>query len=100
MTPLDIIVLVVLLLGLVTGWMKGFVGEVLSLAAWIVAIVFLRLLHTPATNALTGVVGTHAGASMLAFVLVFGIVFLLGKLVSRRIGSGVKRSVIGPVDRI
>src|SRR3954462_4743494 len=86
--------------GLVTGWLKGFVGEVLSLAAWIVAIVFLRLLHTPATDALTGIVGTRSGAAVLAFILVFGIVFLLGKLVSRRIGAGVKKSVIGPIDRI
>lgn len=100
MTALDIIVLLLLLAGLVTGWLKGFVGEVLSLAAWIVAIVFLRLFHTPVTNALTGVVGTHAGAAVLAFVLVFGVVFLLGKLVSRRIGAGVKKSVIGPIDRI
>jgi membrane protein required for colicin V production len=100
MTALDVIVLLLLLAGLVTGWLKGFVGEVLSLAAWIVAIVFLRLLHTPATNALTGVVGTRSGAAILAFVLVFGLVFLAGKLVARRVGGGVKRSVIGPVDRV
>src|SRR3954464_14081561 len=100
MTALDIIVLVLLLLGLVTGWLKGFVGEVLSLAAWIVAIVFLRLLHSPATNALTGIVGTRSGAAVLAFVLVFGLVFLAGKLVARQVGGGVKRSVIGPVDRV
>jgi membrane protein required for colicin V production len=100
MTALDIIVIVLVLGGLVTGWLKGFVGEVLSLAAWIVAIVFLRLFHTPVTNALTGAVGTRAGAAVLAFVLVFGIVFLIGKLVARRVGGGVKRSVIGPVDRV
>jgi len=100
MTALDIIVLVLLLAGLVTGWLKGFVGEVLSLSAWIVAIVFLRLFHTPVTNALTGGVGTRSGAAVLAFVLVFGIVFLIGKFVARRVGGGVKKSVIGPIDRI
>jgi membrane protein required for colicin V production len=100
MTALDIIVLLLVGGGLVTGWLKGFVGEVLSLAAWIVAIVFLRLLHTPATNVLTGIVGTRSGAAVLAFALVFGLVFLAGKLVARRVGGGVKRSVIGPVDRV
>jgi membrane protein required for colicin V production len=100
MTALDIIVLLLVGGGLVLGWLKGFVGEVLSLAAWIVAIVFLRLFHTPATNALTGIVGTRAGAAVLAFVLVFGIVFLIGKLVARRVGGGIKRSVIGPIDRV
>jgi membrane protein required for colicin V production len=100
MTALDIIVILLVGAGLVTGWFKGFVGEVLSLAAWIVAIVFLKLLHGPVASALTGPVGTSAGAGVLAFALVFGIVFLAGKFVARRVGGGVKRSVIGPVDRI
>lgn len=100
MTALDIIVLVLVGGGAVFGWLKGFVGEVLSLAAWIVAIVFLRLFHGPATNALEGAVGTRAGAAVLAFAVVFGVVFLIGKLVARQVGGGVKRSVVGPVDRV
>lgn len=100
MTALDIIVLLLVGWNLVRGAMKGFVWEVLSLAAWIVAIIFLKLLHTPATNALEGAVGTRAGAAVLAFALVFGLVFLAGKLVARRVGGGVRRSVIGPVDRV
>lgn len=100
MTALDIIVILLVGAGLVTGWLKGFVGEVLSLAAWIVAIVFLRLFHGTATNALEGAVGTRAGAAVLAFAVVFGVVFLIGKLVARQVGGGVKRSVIGPVDRV
>src|SRR3954454_23553662 len=100
MTALDIIVLLLVGGGLVTGWFKGFVGEVLSLAAWIVAIVFLKLFHSPATAMLEGPVGTRSGAAVLAFALVFGLVFLAGKLVARRVGGGVKRSVIGPIDRI
>jgi membrane protein required for colicin V production len=100
MTALDVIVLLLVGWNLVRGAMKGFVGEVLSLAAWIVAIVFLKLLHTPVTNALESAVGTRSGAAVLAFALVFGLVFLAGKLVARRVGVGVKRSVIGPVDRI
>jgi membrane protein required for colicin V production len=100
MTALDIIVILLVGAGLVQGWFKGFVGEVLSLAAWIVAIVFLRLLHGPVTTALTKPVGTHAGAAVLAFALVFGLVFLAGKMVARRVGGGVRRSLIGPVDRV
>jgi membrane protein required for colicin V production len=100
MTALDIIVILLVGAGVVQGWLKGFVGEVLSLAAWIVAIVFLRLLHAPVAQALTGPVGTSAGAAVLAFALVFGLVFLAGKFVARRVGGGVRRSVIGPVDRV
>jgi membrane protein required for colicin V production len=100
MTALDIIVLLLVGGGLVTGWFKGFVGEVLSLAAWIVAIVFLKLFHGSATSMLEGPVGTRSGAAVLAFALVFGLVFLAGKLVARQVGGGVKRSVIGPIDRV
>ena len=100
MTALDIIVLILVGGGTVLGARRGFIGEVLSLAAWIVAIVALRLLHTPATDMLEPPVGTRAGAAVLAFFLVFGIVLFAGKLIARQVGGGVKRSVVGPIDRI
>ena len=100
MTALDVIVLLLVGWNLVRGAMRGFVCEVLSLAAWIVAIVFLRLLHAPVTGALEGAVGTRAGAAVFAFALVFGVTFLVGKLVARQVGGGVRRSVIGPLDRV
>jgi membrane protein required for colicin V production len=97
LTALDIIVLLLVGGGLVLGFMRGFVGEVLSLLAWVAAILALKVFHTPATQALSGV-GT--GAAVLAFALVFGIVFLGGKLVARQIGTATKRSVVGPFDRV
>jgi membrane protein required for colicin V production len=100
MTALDIIVLLLVGGGLVRGAMRGFVGEMLSLASWIAAILALKLLHTPVTAALEGPVGTSAGAAVLAFALVFGIVFICGKLIARRVGGATRRSVIGPIDRI
>jgi membrane protein required for colicin V production len=100
MTALDIIVLLLVGGGLVRGAMRGFVGEMLSLAAWIAAIVALKALHTPVTGLLEGVVGTRAGAAVLAFALVFGTVFFGGKLLARRAGGATRRSVVGPVDRL
>ena len=99
MTALDIIVLILVGGGLVMGWFRGFVGELLSLASWIVAIVALKLLHTPVTNALEAAVGTRSGAAVLSFALVFGITFGLGKFVAHRVGGGVKRSKVGVVDK-
>lgn len=100
MTALDIIVLLLLVGGLVRGAMRGFVGEIVSLLAWVAAVIALKLLHEPATMALTDLVGTYAGAAVLSFVLIFGIVFLLGKLLARRLGDATKSSVVGPIDRI
>src|ERR1700752_2033164 len=100
MTALDILVIVLVGAGLVFGSLRGFVAEVLSLLAWVLAIVALRYLHEPLRDLLIGPVGTVSGASMLAFVLVFGLVFALGKLASRRLGKRVRDSVIGPLDRV
>jgi membrane protein required for colicin V production len=100
MTALDVLTLLLVGGGLVLGTMRGFVRELLSLAALVVAIAALKLLHTPATDALEGPVGTWAGAAVLAFALIFGTVFLLGKLVAHRVGGATRRSAIGPVDRV
>lgn len=100
LTALDILVLLLVGGGLFFGFLRGFVFEILSLIAWVAAIVALKLFHDPATGALTNVVGTRAGAAVLAFALVFGFVFIAGKLVARRIGGSTKKSVIGPVDRV
>jgi membrane protein required for colicin V production len=100
MTALDVITLLLVGGGLVLGAMRGFVQEVLALAAWVIAIAALKLLHTPLTSALSGMVGTWAGAAVFAFAIIFGIVFIAGRLIARRVGGATRRSVIGPVDRI
>jgi membrane protein required for colicin V production len=98
LTALDVITLLLVGGGLLAGFLRGFAFEVLSLFAWVGAIIALRLFHTPATELLRGPVGS--GAAVLAFALVFGIVFVGGKLLARRIGGATKRSVIGPIDRL
>ena len=100
LTALDILVFLLIGAGLVVGWLRGFVAELLSLFAWFLAIVALRYLHAPVRDLLVGPVGTVAGAAVLAFAIVFGLVFLAGKLASRRLGARVRNSVVGPVDRL
>src|SRR6185503_12590459 len=97
LTALDILVLLLVGAGLVVGWLRGFVAEILSLFAWFLAIVALRYLHAPVRDLLAGPVGNAGGAAMLAFAIVFGLVFAGGKLASRRLGARVRNSVVGPV---
>lgn len=98
LTALDVVVFVLVGAGLVFGVLRGFVAELLSLFAWILAIMALSWFHAPVAELLRGPVGS--GAWLLAFLLVFGIVFGLGKLASRRVGGRVRQSVVGPVDRL
>lgn len=100
LTTLDIIVLLLVGGGAVLGGLRGFVTEVLSLFAWIAAIIAVKVLHTPVVSLLAAYVAAGMAASLLALVLVFGTVFLGGKLVAASIGRRTRQSVLGPLDRL
>lgn len=100
LSTLDIGVLLLLGGGAVLGALRGFVTEVLSLFAWGLAIFALKMLHAPAATLLQPYVGGHGQAALLAFVLVFAIVFIGGRWVARSIGRRTRQSVLGPVDRL
>ncbi len=100
MTALDIIVLFLIGGGAVFGFMRGFVQEALSLIAWILVVAAIRLLHGPATSALTEAVGTEAGAAVLAFLAIGIIVYAFGRFIAKSIGQKSRKSVLGPVDRV
>lgn len=100
MTALDIIVLL-LVGGIgVRGLTRGFVTEAMSLVAWIAAIVAVKLLHAPVSAKLVDMVGTEGGAAVLAFALVFGITFMVGRYAANRMGRVSKSSALGSFDRL
>ena len=99
-TALDIMVLLALAGGAVTGALRGFVQEILSLGALILALFVLRLFHAPLSIWLTEAVGTEAGASVLAFSLIMGVIWGGGKFAARRIGGVSRNSLVGPFDRV
>lgn len=100
MTALDIVALVLLGGGAALGAMKGFVHEALSLFAWMLAVLAVKFLHAPVTDALASPVGTSSGAAALAVVILFGLTFLAGRLLANMLGKRTRQSVLGPVDRV
>jgi membrane protein required for colicin V production len=100
MSALDIFVILLLAGGALVGFVRGFVHELLSLFAWVVAIAVLKLFHGQLSEGLAPSVGTDAAAAVLAFALLFVPSFLLVKLLARSIGGRTRRSVLGPVDRV
>jgi membrane protein required for colicin V production len=100
MTGLDIIVLLVVGVAAVGGFMRGFVQEVLSLAAWILAIFAIRYLHTDLTEFLAGYIGTATTAALLAFALLLLIPYAAMRLIAGRLGQATRNSVVGPFDRV
>ncbi len=100
MTGLDILVLLTVGLGAALGFSRGFVNESVSLAAWILAVLAVKALHTAVSAMLVGAVGTESGAAVLGFALIFGVTFLAVKMAGKALGNSTKGSLLGPFDRV
>lgn len=100
LTLLDAVTILLVGGGFLFGSFRGFVFEVLSLFAWIVAVIALSLFHTPMTEWLTSHIDTPTGSAALAFGILFGGALVIGKLIASRLGQATRQSVVGPIDRL
>lgn len=100
MTGFDIAVLILVGLGAITGFMRGFIQEVLALAAWVLALFAIHNLHTPVTEALVPYVGNGSGSAVLAFAILLLVPYAAVKVVAGRMGEASRNSVLGPIDRL
>ena len=69
MTGFDIIVLLIVAVAAAGGFMRGFVQEMLSLAAWILALLAIRQFHTQVQALIEPQVGSATTAAIVAFAL-------------------------------
>lgn len=101
MTALDVFVFLLLIGGGAIGFVRGFVHEVISLLAWVVAIAMLKLFHTQLWGGIENSFNTSsAAAAVLAFAILFVPSFLIVKLLARSLGGRTrKHAVLGPFDR-
>jgi len=103
MTGFDIGVLVLVGFGAVTGFVRGFVQEVLALAAWAAALVAIHFAHTAVTRTLVVNFGSHlstGAASVLAFAVLLLVPYVVMRLLANRLGEASRNSLLGPVDRV
>ena len=100
MTGFDIIVLLIVGMGAAAGFMRGFVQEVLSLLAWVLAVLAIRFLHTDLTAGILDFMGSPITASIFAFALLLLIPYAAMKLIARVAGRKSRASVLGPIDRV
>jgi membrane protein required for colicin V production len=99
MTPFDIVVLIVVGLSGLFALIRGFTTTALSLAAWVGALILLKLLFAPVSGFMRGFIDSKAGADILAFLVV--LVASLGGLqfLANLAGEKVKASGLGVLDR-
>lgn len=100
MTGFDYVVFLIVAVGAVGGFFRGFVEEVLSLAAWCIALFAIRYLHEPLTMVLVPHVETETGAGILAFALLMLVPYFITKFVARAAGNASRSSALGPIDRM
>jgi len=99
-TGFDIAVLILVGLGAVMGFMRGFVQECLALLAWVFAVAAIHTLHPALSQALVPWVHTTSGAWVLAFALLWLVPWAGTRLVAKWLGRASRESVIGPIDRL
>lgn len=100
MTGFDFIVLGIVAIAAIGGFMRGFVQEVFSLAAWILAAFAIRNIHTPLTMALAEWLGYGIATAILAFALLLLIPYAAMKVIANNLGQASRNSALGPIDRV
>ena len=101
MTGFDILVLIVVGAAAATGFMRGFVQEILALAAWVIALAAIHYFHTPLTAQLLPYTGSGMGsAAVLAFAILMLVPYVIIKMLAKRMGELSRDSLIGPIDRV
>ncbi len=100
MTGFDIIVLLLVGIGAIAGFYRGFVQEILNLGAWIFSIFAIRYMHTPVSDFLEPHIGTPSGAAVLSFAILLLVPYAAVKLIGGWIGDRSRNSVLGPIDRV
>ena len=100
LTALDVVVLLLIVLGGMAGFARGFVTEVLSLLAWVAAIFAVRLLYPAGQRLAFHLTHTDSGAAILAFVVIFLVTFIAFRMIAAELGDRTRSSIVGPVDRV
>jgi membrane protein required for colicin V production len=100
MTGFDIAILLLIGAGAVTGFLRGFLQEVIALAAWFVGLFCIHFLHTPLYQFLKPHIGTASGSSVLAFAILLLVPYGAVKVIARWAGETSRASVLGPIDRV
>lgn len=100
LTAFDVVVGLLVVLLALGGLARGFVGEIVSLLAWVAGIVAVRLFYTPAKALAANLTGTEAGGAIAALVVLFLAGFLIVRILGGKLSDGTKSSIIGPIDRV
>lgn len=100
MTGFDLIILFIVGVAAVGGFMRGFVQEFFSLAAWVLAVFAIKQLHTPLTLFMQDYLGTGITTTLLSFTILLLIPYAAMKVIANNASAASSGAVLGPIDRV
>lgn len=101
MNTLDIIILLVLVIGLLSGLRSGFIKQVLGFAGLVVAIILAIQFMDPVGSGVGAMLGVQlATAPLIGFGVIFLVVQVVVQVLARVLRKAARAMFLGPVDRI
>lgn len=96
----DWVIIVVLTLSTLVSLWRGFVREALSLAAWVVAFITASIFAEPLAASLSAVIENATGRYIIAYVVLFVGVLVLGTALNALMAKLVKVAGLSTLDRL
>lgn len=100
MTPVDWVFLAMVILLAARCFMRGFVEEILSVAAFGGGLVAALLLYRTGGEFVRARLKVEAFPEILAFLAIFLVVFLIVKLIERMLSEGIEATNLEGTDRV
>lgn len=101
MGQFDIAVLVIVTLSALGGLSRGFVHEVLSVAAWFAAVIAIYVFHAPLTDLIIEFFQDNdTNAGLIAFALLLIVPLVVLRLLAKWAGGKARNSALNFIDRI
>jgi membrane protein required for colicin V production len=96
----DAIILIITAVSCIFGLWRGFVREVLSLLAWIAALLIARVYSEAFAPALSNWIANEAMQQMFAFAILFMATLLVGALINHLVAKLISISGLKLTDRL
>ncbi len=96
----DIVLSVIILILMIRGAFKGFVAEILSMAALILGIGSSVIFSGLLSNLITEIFGESIWSPVIAFLVIFIIVYLVVKLLEGAIHKGIEKLNLFKLDKV
>ena len=100
LTAFDIFFFAAVGLFALAGLKRGFVTEILGLLAWVGGIVAVNMSFDQGRDLALDFLGSPITAALLSVLVLFFGTFVILRVVARALGGRVRKSVVGPLDRL